>query len=73
MLGKGWKCTLSRNKTNMDKQNMARAESATVKYHILQLHNEKKKRKKNNFKKEEIHIKSHKEKDRLSTLTGDGR
>jgi hypothetical protein len=30
MLGKGWKCTLSKNKTNMGKQNMARAESATV-------------------------------------------
>jgi hypothetical protein len=50
MLGKGWKCTLSRNKTNMDKQNIARAESATVKYHILQLHNWKEK-KKSNFKK----------------------
>jgi hypothetical protein len=67
MPGKGWKCTLSKNKTNMGKQNMARAESAAVKYHILQLHNYKKKRKKNNFKKEEIHIKSHKEKDRRCT------
>jgi hypothetical protein len=46
MLGMGWKCTLSKNKTNMDKQNMARVESATVKYHILQPHNWKEKKRK---------------------------
>jgi hypothetical protein len=43
MLGKGWKCTLRKNKTNMDKQNIARAESATISHpSTAQLEEEKK-------------------------------
>jgi hypothetical protein len=45
MLGKGWNCTLKQNKTNMDRHNMASAESAAIKYHILQLHSYSRRRK----------------------------
>jgi hypothetical protein len=69
MLGKGWICTLKQNKTIMERRNMASAESAAIKYHILLLHNLKRERK-INFKKEErekVHINHIKEKDRRST------
>ncbi len=56
MLGNGWNCILSKIKQT-DGQNMVRVESAT-KYHILQLHNWKKKIKKNfERKKIQSHIK----------------